>query len=136
MKKIWNYIKDTWKCYISPNTLTYNEPNVIKISDLTAIFIEYFCYGYMFTIFFIFIFTIITTMIISGFSLQLFVFLMALIGFSITVLVTIKNKTIEYYNKCVKYSKKVIEEIFTNKEEKIEEINNNEKENNEDSREK
>lgn len=112
-KKIKNFVVETWKCYVSPNTLTYSEPNVVKVSDLTAIFIEYFCYGYMFTLFFVFIFTLITTMIVSGFSLQLFIFLMALIGFTITVFVTIKNKACEYYNKCIGYSKKVIKEIFS-----------------------
>lgn len=111
-KKIKNFIVETWKCYVSPNTLTYSEPNVVKVSDLTAIFIEYFCYGYMFTLFFVFIFTLITTMIVSGFSLQLFIFLMALIGFTITVFVTIKNKACEYYNKCIGYSKKVIKNVI------------------------
>lgn len=111
MKKLWNFVKETWKCYTSPNTLTYNEPDVIKLSDLSAIFIEYFCYGYMFTLFFVFIFTIITTMIVSGFSLQLFIFLMALIGFTITVFVTIKNKVYSYYNKCAVYTKKIINNV-------------------------
>lgn len=111
MKKLWNFIKDTWRCYTSHNTLTYNEPNVLKISDLTAIFIEYFCYGYMFTLFFVFIFSIITTMIVSGFNLQLFIFLMALIGFTITVFVNVKNKLVEYYGQCKIYTKKVIDEI-------------------------
>jgi len=111
MKKLWNFVKETWKCYTSPNTLTYSEPDVIKLSDLTAIFVEYFCYGYMFTLFFVFIFTIITTMIVSGFSLQLFIFLMALIGFTITVFVNVKNKCVEYYNKCADYTKKIINNV-------------------------
>jgi hypothetical protein len=111
MKKLFSFIKDTWNCYTSPNTLTYNEPDVIKLSDLSAIFIEYFCYGYMFTLFFVFIFTIITTMIVSGFSLQLFIFLMALIGFTITVFVSIKNKCLAYYDKCKIYTKKVVNNI-------------------------
>ena len=112
MKKLWNFVKETWKCYTSPNTLTYTEPNVLKISDLTAIFVEYFCYGYMFTLFFVFIFTIITTMVVSGFSLQLFIFLMALIGFTITVFITIKNKVIDYYDQCAIYTKKVIKNVI------------------------
>lgn len=112
MKKLWNFVKETWKCYTSPNTLTYTEPNVLKISDLSAIFIEYFCYGYIFTLFFVFIFTIITTMVVSGFSFQLFIFLMALIGFTITVFVTIKNKVVDYYNQCAIYTKKVIKNVM------------------------
>ena len=112
MKKLWNFVKETWKCYTSPNTLTYTEPNVLKISDLSAIFIEYFCYGYIFTLFFVFIFTIITTMVVSGFSLQLFIFLMALIGFTITVFVTIKNKVVSYYDQCAIYTKKVIKNVM------------------------
>ena len=112
MKKLWNFVKETWKCYTSPNKLTYREANVLKISDLTAIFVEYFCYGYMFTLFFVFIFTIITTMVVSGFSLQLFIFLMALIGFTITVFVTIKNKVVDYYDKCATYTKKVIKNVM------------------------
>lgn len=112
MKKLWNFVKETWKCYTSRNTLTYTEPNVLKISDLTAIFVEYFCYGYMFTLFFVFIFTIITTMVVSGFSLQLFIFLMALIGFTITVFITIKNKVISYYDQCAIYTKKVIKNVM------------------------
>jgi len=112
MKKLWNFVKETWRCYTSPNTLTYTEPNVLKISDLTAIFVEYFCYGYMFTLFFVFIFTIITTMIVSGFSLQLFILLMAFIGFTITVFVTIKNKVVDYYDQCAIYTKKVIKNVM------------------------
>ena len=59
-----------------------------------------------------FIFTIITTMVVSGFSLQLFIFLMALIGFTITVFVTIKNKVVDYYDKCATYTKKVIKNVM------------------------
>ena len=46
MKKLWNFVKETWKCYTSPNTLTYTEPNVLKISDLSAIFIVLYVYIY------------------------------------------------------------------------------------------